>query len=138
MQKCLILLLSLLVLSLSQETSSKAFIEGNSFKIISVSSTECLGDKIQFYLEFEDPNLIESSFDFKINLQSRNGGDTFFANCIFEVRKNSEQISDLINYEINKEEIFNSDMTELRKKYHVKKSKKLKSNKSAICTYDYI
>jgi hypothetical protein len=138
MQKCLILLLSLLVLSLSQETSSKAFIEGNSFKIISVSSTECLGDKIQFYLEFEDPNLIESSFDFKINLQSRNGGDTFFANCIFEVRKHSEQISDLINYEINKEEIFNSDMPELRKKYHVKKSKKLKSNKSAICTYDSI
>ena len=54
------------------------------------------------------------------------------------MRKNSEQISDLINYEINKEEIFNSDMTELRKKYHVKKSKKLKSNKSAICTYDSI
>ncbi len=53
MQICFFLLFSLLVLSLSQDTTSKTFTDGDSFKIISASNAECLGDKIQFSVEFE-------------------------------------------------------------------------------------
>ena len=45
-------------------------------------------------LDFEVQNLIESSLDFKLNLQSGNSLDTFFANCIFEVQENSEVVSE--------------------------------------------
>ena len=41
--------------------TSNSLTNGDSFKIISASNTECLGDKIQFSVKFEDQNLIESS-----------------------------------------------------------------------------
>ena len=94
MQICFFLLFYLLVLSLSQDTSSKTFTDGDYFKIISASNTECLWDKIQFSVEFEIQNLIESYLDFKLNLQLGNSLDTFFSNCIFEVQENSEVVSD--------------------------------------------
>ncbi len=75
-------------------TTSKTFTDGDSFKIISSSNTECLWDKIQFSVEFEIQNLIESYLDFKLNLQLGNSLDTFFSNCIFEVQENSEVVSD--------------------------------------------
>ena len=64
--------------------------------------------------------------------------NTFFANCIFEVQKNSDVVSDNVNLEINNEAILNSDKTIFWKKDKVKKSRKLKSSKSAICTFDSI
>ena len=138
MQICLFLFLSLLVLSFPQEITNSTFSNGDSLKIISASNTECLGDKIQFSVEFEDQNLIKSSLSFKLHFQSRNNLDNFFANCIFEVPESSYVVSDHVNYEINNEEIFNSDKTIFIKKDQVKKNRKLKSSKSAICTYDSI
>ncbi len=44
--------------------------------------------------DFEVQNLIESSLDFKLNLQSGNSLNTFFVYCIFEVQENSEVVSD--------------------------------------------
>ena len=138
MQICLFLVFSLLVLSLPQDTTSRPFSDGDSFKIISASNTECLGDKIQFSVEFEDQNLIESSLVFKLNLQSRNNLDNFFANCIFEVPESSDIVSDHVNYEINNEEILNSEKTIFRKNDKLRKSRKLKSRNHAICIYDSI
>ncbi len=68
-------------------TISKTFTDGDSFKIISASNTECLGDKIQFSFELEVQNLIQSSLYFKLNFQSGNSLDTFLLIVSLKFRK---------------------------------------------------
>ena len=132
MKIIMLLILSLLDFSISQGTVNNIFTNEDNFKIISVSKIECLGKKIQFTVEFEEHNLIVPSLEFKLNLQSKSNLDTFFANCIFEVSENSQQVPAQVNDENNKEKNkFNS-----AKNNQIKKSQKIKPNTKAICTYD--
>ena len=122
MKIIMLLILSLLDFSISQGTVNNIFTNEDNFKIISVSKIECLGKKIQFTVEFEEHNLIVPSLEFKLNLQSKSNLDTFFANCIFEVSENSQQVPAQVNDENNKEKNkFNS-----AKNNQIKKSQKIK------------
>jgi hypothetical protein len=122
----------LLVFSISKDTANNIFTYEDKLKIISISKPECLGQKIQFTVEFEKQNLNIPSFEFKLNLQSKYNLDTFFADCIFEPPENSQKVSDKANYENNNEKKnFNLDGTN-----QIKKGQKLKSRRKAVCTYD--